>query len=151
MSLEKFKRLVRQTCEAVGLADVDAVLQRRTVDIEGFEVMLHHYDNDPEAAYVMFNFGIVTAGRTLRVHRLLLEANLTVYAQDQAQMGMLSDTGAILLLVRTTMGDDIDGPWMAETFRHYAEHGRYWRDSIITATDEMFDGLCTGQYMWLRA
>lgn len=151
MSFDRYRELVTQMCGVVGIPDAEAVLARGAVEIEGYEVLVSHFENDPEAMYLNFNFGIVTAGRTLRVFRLLLEANLQIYAQDQAQMGLNPDTGGVLLIVRVPMTDEIDGTWLADTFNHYIEHGQYWRDSIITATDEMFEGVCSGQYMWLRA
>nr|WP_297354584.1 CesT family type III secretion system chaperone [uncultured Caldimonas sp.] len=151
MSFDRYRELVTQMCGVVGIPDAEAVLARGAVEIEGYEVLISHFENDPEAMYLNFNFGIVTAGRTLRVFRLLLEANLQIYAQDQAQMGLNPDTGGVLLIVRVPMTDEIDGTWLADTFNHYIEHGQYWRDSIITATDEMFEGVCSGQYMWLRA
>jgi hypothetical protein len=151
VSFDRYRELVTQMCGVVGIPDAEAVLARGAVEIEGYEVLLSHFENDPEAMYLNFNFGIVTAGRTLRVFRLLLEANLQIYAQDQAQMGLNPDTGGVLLIVRVPMTDEIDGTWLADTFNHYIEHGQYWRDSIITATDEMFEGVCSGQYMWLRA
>lgn len=151
MSRERYVQLLEQTCAVVGIPDAPSVIQRGSLDVDGHEVLLSHYENDPEATYVTFNFGIVSAGRTLRVFRLLLEANLTVYAQDQAQLGLLPETGGVLLIVRVPMTDDIDGAYLADTFNHYAEHARYWRDSIVTATDEEFDGLAAGQYVWMRA
>jgi hypothetical protein len=151
VSFDRYRELVTQMCGVVGIPDAEAVLARGAVEIEGYEVLVSHFENDPEAMYLNFNFGIVTAGRTLRVFRLLLEANLQIYAQDQAQMGLNPDTGGVLLIVRVPMTDEIDGTWLADTFNHYIEHGQYWRDSIITATDEMFEGVCSGQYMWLRA
>ena len=40
---------------------------------------------------------------------------------------------------------------LAETLGHYAEHGRYWGQNILSATDEVFDGICAGDYFWVRA
>lgn len=151
MSFERYESLVRELCQVVGIPDAETVLNRRCLEIEGFEVQLLHFENDPEALYLNFNYGMVTAGRTLRVFRLLLEANLTIYAQDQAQVGLEPETGTVLLIVRVGLTDEVDGAWLADTFNHYTEHGQYWRDSIITSSDEMFDGLCAGEYMWLRA
>jgi hypothetical protein len=151
MSYEKFQELVVSLCEVIELPDPQAVLERGWIEVEGFEVLLGHYENDPEAMYLNFHFGIVTAGRTLTVFRLLLESNLTVYAQDQAQVGINPDTSGIVLIVRVPMTDDIDGQWLAETLTHYSEHGRYWNGNIVSATDEMFEGICSGDYMWLRA
>jgi hypothetical protein len=151
MSYERYTDLVTQTCNVVGIPDANAVIARGAMEVEGFEVLLSHFENDPSAMYLNFHYGIVTAGRTLRVFRLLLEANLSIYAQDQAQMGLNPDTGGVLLIVRIPMTDEIDGAWMGDTFNHYVEHGKYWRDSIVTATDEMFEGIVSGEYMWLRA
>jgi hypothetical protein len=151
MSLERYCEVVTQMCGVVGLADADSVLRRGCLEVEGFEVSLTHFQNDPQAMYLGFNFGAMTAGRTLKVYRLMLEANLTVYAQDQAQMGMDPDTGAVLLMLRAPLVDGIDGPWLADTLAHYTEHGRYWRDSIMNAGDEAYEGLCGGQYHWMKA
>jgi hypothetical protein len=151
MSYERYRDLVVDLCRVVDLPSPDTVLERGAVEIDGFEILLSHLEADPDAMYLNFHFGIVTAGRTLRVFRLLLEANVQIYAQDQAQMGLNPDTGGVLLICRIPMTDDVDGSWLADTFNHYVEHGKYWRDSIVTATDEMFEGVCSGQYMWLRA
>ncbi len=150
MSHERYVEVVRELCEVVGLPDADAVLQRGCLEVEGFEVVLAHYANDPQAMYLSFNFGATTAGRTLKVFRLMLESNLSVYAQDQAQLGLDPDTGAALLVVRTPLVDGIDGAWLADTFAHYAEHGRYWRDNILSAADDAFEGLCAGVYSWMK-
>ena len=151
MSYERFADLVTELCLVVGLPDARTVLERSAMEIEGFHVQLGHFGNDEGAMYLSFDFGVVTAGRTLRVFRLLLEANLSIYAQDQAQLGLNPDTGGVLLIVRVPMTDDIDGEWLADTFNHYVEHGRYWRENIVCATDEMFEGVCAGEYLWLRA
>lgn len=151
MSYERYTDLVKQLCTTVGIPDAQAVIDRGVVEIEGYEVLITHYDNDAAAMYMNMHFGIVTAGRTLRVFRLLLESNLTIYAQDQAQVGLNPDTGGVLLIVRIPMSDEVDGTWLADTFNHYVEHAKYWRESIVEATDEMFEGVCSGEFMWLRA
>ncbi len=151
MSYERYSELVTALCGVVGIPDAPTVLERGTMEVEGFDVRLEHFENDEAAMYLNFDYGIVTAGRTLRIFRLLLESNLLVYAQDQAQIGLNPDTGGVLLIVRIPMNEDVDGPWLAETFDHYVEHGRYWRDNILTATDEMFEGICRGDYLWMRA
>jgi hypothetical protein len=151
VSRDRYVDLVRQLCATIDLPDADAVLERRTVEVEGFNVVMDHVDNDPDAMYLQFDYGITTAGRTLRVFRLMLESNLLVYAQDQAQLGLDPQTNAVLLIVRVPMQDDIDGAWLAETMAHYAEHGRYWRDNMLEAADDMFNGLASGEYHWMRA
>lgn len=151
MSFERYRHLVQDLCRVVGMPDPNAVLERGMLEVEGFEFHVANFENDPGALYLNIHYGIVTAGRTLRIFRLLLEANLSVYAQDQAQLGLNADTGGIVLIVRVPMGDSIDGEWLAETITHYVEHGRYWRDNIVNSTDEMFVGICAGDYFWIRA
>ena len=151
MSMARYHELIRQLCEVVGLPDAEGAIARNAVEVEGFEVALGHFEGDPEAIYLNFNFGAVTSGRSLRVFRLMLEANLTIYAQDQAQLGLDTDSGAVLLIVRIPMGEGVDGTYLADTLNHYAEHGRYWRDNILLAEDEMFESLSYGDYTWLRA
>jgi len=151
MSHERFQQLVRALCETIDLPDADAVIARGTVEVDGFEVHLANFESDAGAMYLNFHYGIVTAGRTLRVFRLLLEANLSIYAQDQAQVGLDADTGGIVLIVRVPMSNSVDGPWLAETLSHYAEHGRYWQNNVVSSTDEMFAGICAGDYFWFRA
>jgi hypothetical protein len=150
MSLERYQALVTELCEIIDLPDPQAVFDRGWIEVEGFEVLLAHYENDPSAMYLNFHFGIVTAGRTLTVFRLMLEANLTVYAQDQAQLGIHPDTSGIVLIVRVPMTDDINGQWLADTLTHYAEHGRHWSENILSSTDEAFNGICAGDYYWLK-
>ena len=151
MSYERFEALVVELCEVVGVPNSNQVLDRGYIEVRGFEVMLNNYETDPGALYLGFNFGVVMAGRTLRVFRLMLEANLTVYAQDQAQLGMDAETGCVQLIVRVPMSGGVDGNWLAETLEHYFEHGKYWKETIVTSSDEMFAGLCSGNYQWIRA
>ncbi|RQR49509.1 molecular chaperone Tir [Burkholderia sp. Bp9140] len=151
MSIELYAEVVRDVCSVVGLPDADHVLHTRTIEVEGFEVQLDHFENDPQAMYVNFHYGTVTAGRTLVVFRLMLEANLVIYAQDQAQLGIDTDTGGIVLIVRLPLEHDVDGQVVADLLSHYAEHGRYWRSNIIESSDEMFEGIVAGDYFWLRA
>ncbi|MBB3834371.1 type III secretion control protein HpaB [Xanthomonas arboricola] len=160
MSNARFEAIVQQMCEALNLPDVQGVLSKRVLWVDGFEVYLHmpaaQADDEAqqvpeeEALYLRISYGLAPAGRTLTVFRLLLEANLSVYAQDQAQLG-LNDAGVIVLIVRVPLDDDVDGAWICDLLAHYAEHGRYWNNNIFIAHDEMFEGIATGNYLWLRA
>lgn len=151
MSRERYETLVYDVCNVVGLPDADHVLETRTLEVEGFEVRLEHYDTDETSLYVNFHYGVVTAGRTLTIFRLMLEANLLIYAQDQAQLCLDADTGSIVLLVHLTISDALTGDYLADVLTHYAEHGRYWQTNIIESPDEMFEGIVAGNYLWLRA
>lgn len=151
MSAQKYAYLIEALCQTVGLPDVDHVLQMHSIEVEGFDVRLDHFEEDEHAIYLNFDFGTVTAGRTLTVFRLMLEANLLIYAQDQAQLGLDADTGGIVLVVRVEMTSDIDGEVLADLLSHYAEHGRYWQNNIVESTDEMFNGIAMGAFVWLRA
>ena len=148
---ERFAELVTALCETAGLPDAEAALANGAVEIDGFNVQMRYSENDPEAMYMHFDFGPVSTQRVLRVMRLMLESNLTLYAQDQAQLCLDANTGLVLLTVRVPMGPDIDGPWLMSTCNHYTEHGRYWRDNISNAFDDAFNGLCEGHYMWMKA
>jgi Tir chaperone protein (CesT) family len=143
--------LLRSLCEVIELPNVEAVVESRMLDIEGFECSFEMPESDRGTLYLMFNFGIATAGRTLRLFKAMLEANITTYAQDQAQLGIDADTGVILLLVRVPDADEVDASWLADTLSHYASHGIYWRDNIFRSEDEMFEGLASGAYEWIRA
>ncbi|CAB3769442.1 molecular chaperone Tir [Paraburkholderia solisilvae] len=151
MSRERYVELVHEVCDVVGLPDADYVVETQTIEIEGFDVRLDHFENDPDSLYVCFHYGAITAGRTLVIFRMMLEANLLIYAQDQAQLGLDADAGSIVLLVHVPMGPEITGEYLADIFTHYAEHGRYWRNNILESGDEMFEGIASGNYMWLRA
>jgi hypothetical protein len=151
MSSERYVELVYALCEAAKLADPEQALDDGCLDIAGFTVQLRYHENDPDAMYLNFDFGPIHTQRVLRVCRLMLEANMSLYAQDQAQFSMEPETGSMLLCVRVPMTDEIDGAWMAETCAHYTEHGKYWRDNLSDASDDMYNGLCDGNYMWIRA
>ena len=151
MSADQYVYLVESLCQSVGLPDVDHVLEMRSIEVEGFDVRLDHFDTDEGAIYVNFDYGAVAAGRTLTVFRLMLEANLLIYAQDQAQLGLDVETGGIVLVVRVEMTDDLDGEMLADLLSHYAEHGRYWQKNIVESSDQMLDGIAAGEFVWLRA
>lgn len=143
--------LLESIAAEVGIQDVAGVVAARMIEVQGFECSFDVADSDPDALYLLFNFGISTAGRTLRLYTAMLEANLTTYAQDQAQMGIDSETGVAFLIVRIPGLSQVDIGWLTETLLHYAAHGLYWRDSIFQASDEMFEGISRGDFEWIRA
>ncbi|MCT7327549.1 MULTISPECIES: molecular chaperone Tir [Ralstonia] len=151
MSIERRDSLIRDMCMHLQIPDADAIIAAGRLTVEGFEVIIDAVEEDLDAFYLNFDYGIVTGGRTLRVFRLMLEANVTIYAQDHAQLGLDGDTGGIILIVRVAYDPDIDGEQLAELLGHYAEHGRYWRDNILQTTDDMFENLSNGTYVWIRA
>ena len=151
MSDEALHGLLAAIAAEVGLTDVAGVVAARMLEVQGFECTFDIPESDSDALYLLFNFGISTAGRTLRLYTAMLEANLTTYAQDQAQMGIDADTGVAFLIVRVPGVSGIDVGWLAETLVHYSTHGLYWRDSIFQASDEMFEGISRGDYEWIRA
>ncbi|WP_118182908.1 CesT family type III secretion system chaperone [Paraburkholderia phosphatilytica] len=151
MSLERRDELVRELCKLRGIGDAGYAVKQGIVCIDDFDIAIDYFEEDPAAIYVNFQFGVVSGGRTLRVFRLLLEANLSVYAQDQAQLGVEAETGGIVLVVRGMLNEDADGQWLVDMIEHYVEHGRYWRENILLSDDEMFRHLCDGAYVWIRA
>ncbi|KVE37983.1 CesT family type III secretion system chaperone [Burkholderia sp. TSV86] len=151
MSSERYVALISELCETVGLTDIDHVLRTRTIEVDGFDVRLEYFEHDLDAMYINFSFGTMTSGRTLVVFRLMLEANLLIYAQDQAHLGLDADTGGIILALRFPFDMGITGQAIAELLAHYAGHGRYWRQNILESSDEMFEGIASGVFSWLRA
>jgi len=147
---DRFVQLVHALCDAAGLEDAQTALAHEAIEVDGLSVQLHHTENDAQALYLHFDFGAVSTVRRLRAYQLMLESNLTLYAQDQAQLCLNAETGHALLTVRVHMGDEIDGAWLVSTCNHYSEHGKYWRDNISNALDDAFNGLCEGHYMWMR-
>jgi hypothetical protein len=143
--------LLQSLCAEVGMHDHRTVVESRMIEVEGFECTFEMTEEDPNTIYLLFNFGIVTVGRTLRLFKAMLEANLTTYAQDQAQLGIDAESGVTLLIVRVPVGGGIDVAWLADTLTHYAQHGLYWRETIFKAEDEMFESLARGDYQWIRA
>jgi hypothetical protein len=144
-------QLLAAVAAEVGLNDSASVITARMIEVQGFECSFEITESDSDALYLLFNFGISTAGRTLRLFTAMLEANLTTYAQDQAQLGIDADSGAAFLIVRIAGAQTIDVGWLVETMAHYAAHGLYWRDSIFQASDEMFEGISRGDYEWILA
>ena len=151
MSAARFEAVLHDLCVSLAIPDPAAVLEHRTLEIEGFDVLVDHVEADPGALYLHFNYGTISSGRTLKAFRLLLEANLMIYAQDQAQLGMDAETGGIVMIVRVEFGDDVGGDWLCELLAHYAEHGRYWRDNIFQMNDDMFEQVANGSYLWIKA
>jgi hypothetical protein len=151
VSQDRFNHLIRELCDCIGIPDADRILETRMLEVEGFDVLTDYFENDPEAIYLNFHYGVVLAGRTLKVYRLLLEANLVIYAQDQAQLGMDEASGGIVLIVRVPLTDEVNGQWLVDLLGHYAEHGKYWRENIFKTEDDMFENIANGSYVWIRA
>lgn len=150
MADELLDGLLTAIAAEVGLVDAAGVVAARMLEVQGFECIFDIPEADNDSLYLLFNFGISTAGRTLRLYTAMLEANLTTYAQDQAQMGIDAETGVTYLIVRIPGVRGVDVSWLAETLVHYSTHGLYWRDSIFQASDEMFEGISRGDYEWIR-
>lgn len=151
MSRDAFESLMVDLCRTIDLPAPDAVLERGWIEVDGFEVGLNHFDSDENAFYITYRFGVVVAGRALTIFRLMLESNLTVYAQDQGQMGMEGESGIVVLIVRIPITDEVTGEWLAETLTHYTEHGVYWQTNILNSDDDQFDAICAGEYVWIRS
>jgi len=154
VSAERYQSLVSDLCTALQLPSTQQVLDRGVIEVGGYEVVVQHLPSDEGAMYLNFDFGIVSAGRTLRALHMMLTSNLTLYAQDQAQLGMDPTTGCLLLIIRVPMTDEIDGAWLADTFTHYSEHGNYWRQNLgNVALDEMYDPAVapSSHFIWMRA
>jgi hypothetical protein len=151
MSEEVLNTLLESVAAQVGLGDPAPVVAARKIEVGGFECSFEISESDADALYLLFDFGIATAGRTLRLFSAMLEANLTTYAQDQAQLGIDVGSGVAMLIVRIPGVQNIDVEWLVDTLAHYSEHGLYWRDTIFQATDEMFEGISCGDFEWIRA
>jgi len=151
MSLERRNALIVELCQVLDIPDADGIVEAGVLQANGFDVAIDFFEEDADAIYLNFEYGIVSSGRTLRIFRLLLEANLMIYAQDQAQLGLDPDTGGIVLLLRVPLTEDVDGVYLGELLDHYAEHGRYWQNNILQSSDEMFDNLASGAFLWIRA
>lgn len=147
---DKLIALLQDFCDTVGLYPPE-ILRRRQVQVKGLEVVFTPGSAQDGHFYFSYQFGAIAAGRTLKVFRLMLEANVLVYAKDAAVMGMDPDTGGVVLSVRGTFGPDITGRWLADTLAHFADHAIYWKKNILDCVDEMFNGISSGQYQWMRA
>ncbi|MFC0152715.1 hypothetical protein ACFFJ4_03410 [Xanthomonas dyei] len=62
---------------------------------------------EEDTIHLRICYDVAATGPSLMVLRLLREPNLSVYAQDQAQLG-LDDAVVIMLIVRVPLHDDID-------------------------------------------
>jgi len=151
MSIKRRDALFIEVCQVLGMPYSQQTVNSGFLQVRDFDATLDFYDDDPAAIYLSFRYGIVTSGRTLRVFKLLLEANLSIYAQDQAQLGLDAESEGIVLLLRIPLSDDLNGEYLADLIDHYVEHGMYWRNNILQASDEMFDNLASGAYLWIKA
>ncbi|MBP7565025.1 MAG: molecular chaperone Tir [Burkholderiaceae bacterium] len=142
--------LLQDFCSEVGLHPPE-ILRRRKVLVKGIDVGFSELLEDPDHFYLAFQFGAIAAGRTLKAWRLMLEANVLVYAKDVAVMGMDPDTGGVVLTLRGAYGPQASGRWLADTLAHFAEHGVYWQNNILDCPDEMFNGISSGLYQWIKA
>ncbi len=115
--------LLSDFCQCVGVPNALTVIERRMVQVKGMEVGFEAFSDDPDHFQIQFRFGAMAAGRTLRVFRLMLEANLLVYAKDNAHFALDPDTSESVLLLRAVFGGSTTGQWLADTLAHYAEHG----------------------------
>jgi hypothetical protein len=150
MSAEKLSILLTDFCETVGLYPPE-IVRRLQVQVKGMEVVFRCAEGDADHFYFAYQFGAIAAGRTLKVFRLMLEANVLVYAKDDAVLGMDPDTGGVVLSIRGSFGGETTGRWLADTLAHFAEHANYWKKNILDCVDEMFNGISSGQFQWIRA
>ena len=149
--MEPLEYLLRDFCQCVGLPDAETVIARRMVQVRGMEVGFEVFDDEPDHFQIHFRFGSIAAGRALRIFSVMLEANLLVYAKDDAHFALDPDTAESLLLLRVAFCESSTGKWLADTLVHYAEHGQYWKNNILNCEDEQFNGVASGEYKWLKA
>ncbi|WP_250480083.1 MULTISPECIES: CesT family type III secretion system chaperone [unclassified Caballeronia] len=143
--------LLQDFCQAVGMPDPSFLMAGGSIDVDGFSVdFLDIADEEDRALYVNFHYGTVSAGRSLIVFRLLLEANVLAYAKDDARLGLDPATGGVILFLRLVEDTVPDGNMLADILSHYAEHARYWRTQIFEASDEMYLGIASGDFRWLQ-
>ncbi|RYX91570.1 MAG: molecular chaperone Tir [Comamonadaceae bacterium] len=150
MEADQLQALLTDFCDAVGLPDRVSVVAKRLVYVKGMDVSFETMEGDAGHFQMYFRFGAIAPGRALRVFRLMLEANLLVYAKDNAHFGMDPDTGESVLMLRAAFGPETNGQWLANTLAHYAEHGLYWRNNILDSPDEQFNGVASREYQWIR-
>lgn len=150
MTNSRLSEILRGFCAAVGIPPTD-VVRRRLVFVRGIEVIFSELGDDTDHYVAIFRFGTVFAGRSLRVFRLMLEANLLVYARGDAVMAMDPDTGGVVLSIRASYEITDAGQWLANTLAHFAEHALYWKTNILECPDEMFSGIASGESQWIRA
>lgn len=150
MSIDKLNQLLTDFCETVGLYPPE-IVRRAQVQVKGMDVVFRCNEGDDDHFYFSYQFGAIAAGRTLKVFRLMLEANVLVYAKDHAVLGMDPDTGGVVLSIRGVFGAQASGRWLADTLAHFAEHAIYWKNNILECIDEMFNGISSGQFQWMRA
>jgi hypothetical protein len=148
MADTRLQDLLKDFCETVGLYPVE-ILRRRQVQVKGVEVRFAQYTDDEDHFYVNFDFGAIAAGRTLRVFRLMLEANAMIYAKETAVLGMDTETGCVILTLRSAFG--VTGQWLADNLSYFADHAVYWQKNILDCPDERFTGVSSGLYKWMQA
>lgn len=138
-------------CRVVDIEDVGSVVSQRRMTINGLEVRFWEIEQAGVARiFAQFDLGAVPPGRTLQAWRLVLEANGVLYATSPARMALGPETGAVLLVVELEgVGEDA-GADSATRLEHFAQHGLYWQLNILSSTDEQFDGIASGTYVWIR-
>lgn len=143
--------LLTDFCREVGLPDAARIISRRLVQVKGMDVTFWHVeDDDPDHLYLHFQWGVIGAGRTLSAWRLMLEANLLIYAKGNAQIALDPDSGVVLLVVKLVFDAQLTGSVLAEKLAHYGEHGLYWQGNILNCPDDQFTGIASGDYQWIR-
>ncbi|CAN5560374.1 CesT family type III secretion system chaperone [soil metagenome] len=150
MEADDLRDLLTDFCKTVGLPDALSVVARRMVYVKGMDVTFETLEGDAGHFQMYFRFGAIMAGRVLRVLRLMLEANLLVYAKDNGRFALDPDTGESVLMLRAAFGPQTNGQWLADTLAHYSEHGMYWRNNILDCPDEQFNGVASREYRWIR-
>ncbi|MDR7008909.1 CesT family type III secretion system chaperone [Paraburkholderia strydomiana] len=149
MDIDYYRPLIEALCATVGLPDADHMLDKRLIKVEGFDIRLDHF-NDDTGLHIVFELGAVAPERMLDMYRLMLEANVLVYAQDKAQLGVDRGTGNSVLLVRAEL-PELTGETLADLLAHYAKHGRYWQQNIFRATDGQYQAVVSDASVWIRA
>lgn len=151
MDEDRLRNLLRDFCDATGIVNPNSVVEERAVFVKGMDVSFETHEGDSDHFHIHFRFGAIMAGRALRVFRLMLEANLLVYAQDNGRFALDPDSSESVLMLRASFGPDTTGKWLSETLLHYAEHGMYWRNNILHGEDERFNGIASRDYQWICA
>jgi hypothetical protein len=130
-ALPDMARLCRETCQALGLDDGDALAEGRPVAVGGVLVALHHGEG-LSCPVVVAEIGAAAPEQALDVYRRLLQVQLMSADQADLRFGLNPFRDTVVLSQAVRWGPaGAQAAALAAIMKATAAQAGEWRDSLL--------------------
>jgi hypothetical protein len=127
-----FGSLCRDACQALGIADQDALAEMGQINIDGVDVGLVFDEEDPSRLFCYVDLGdsseLATAPDPVSIYKDMLSLNLLKGSKIDGVIGWDPSSDRFVLAAHLIDPDSLDGVSLSEILRHHARHAGFARN-----------------------